>query len=337
MRMRTIRTYSVIIAFALLIAVIPVTAVAPAYHDVRPGYGVTRIGWLSDYEPSLKGTRGDTMVFYLESGRPGLDVFVLAGTHTNEISGILAATLIVELAEVKAGRMIVVPHANNSASAVPDSRSGANLTQVKLQGALTERVFSYGDRYTAEPDQPDFLKEPLGIESRNLNRVYPGKPDGTLTERIAYGITSLIKAEGIDIAIDLHEANPKSQLAWNIISPDRTLETAIMVAFELEERGLRMIPDRSGPGYAGYSHWEWSKLGAASYLIETVNPAMETGMKQDPIISTEYPIERRVGVHLETILSLIKYRAEEMGGAFSAEGLPSLRDLLAKGMKGYLR
>ena len=33
-----------------------------------------------------------------------------------------------------------------------------------------------------------------GSETRNLNRAYPGRPDGTFTEKVAYAITSLIRA-----------------------------------------------------------------------------------------------------------------------------------------------
>ncbi|HNV34114.1 MAG TPA: succinylglutamate desuccinylase/aspartoacylase family protein [Bacillota bacterium] len=310
---------------------------APSYHDVRPGYGVTRTGWLSDYCQALKGTSGDTMVYYLESGEPGMDVMVLGGTHANEISGILASTLLVELAEVKAGRLIVIPHANNSAAMAPDSRGGLFLEQVRIAASSSDRIFKYGDRYTMEADQPEYKADPLGAESRNLNRVYPGSPDGTLTQKIAYGITSLIEKEGIDTAIDLHEANPKSTLCWNIISPDATLDIAVLTAFELEERGIRMIPDRSGPGFAGYSHWEWSRKGATSFLIETVNPGMESGMKADPVVSDEYPIEKRVGIHLETILTLIKYRSELKGGEFIIEGVPGYKDLTEKGISKYLR
>lgn len=333
--LRFLKALSLLLVIAISFSA--AAAQAPSYHDVRPGYGVTRIGWLSDYCPELKGTNGDTMVYYLESGKPGMDVMVLGGTHANEISGILASTLLVELAEVKAGRLIVIPHANNSAAMAPDSRGGLFLEQVKIAATSSDRIFKYGDRYTLEADQPEFASDPLGAESRNLNRVYPGKPDGTLTQKIAFGIMSLIVKEGIDVAFDLHEANPNSALGWNIISPNETLDIAVLTAFELEERGIRMIPDRSGPGFAGYSHWEWSRKGATSFLIETVNPAMETGLKADPIVSDKFPIERRVGIHLETILTLMKYKTELYGGEFEIEGVPGYEQLMEKGISGFLR
>jgi uncharacterized protein len=53
---------------------------------------------------------------------------------------------------------------------------------------------------------PSFLKRTIyysPIDGKNLNRVYPGKKDGTISERIAYQITSAV-IERTDYLIDLH-------------------------------------------------------------------------------------------------------------------------------------
>jgi predicted deacylase len=47
------------------------------------------------------------------------------------------------------------------------------------------------------------------VDNKNLNRVYPGKADGTLTERIAFAITAEIVAT-CDYLIDLHSADATS-------------------------------------------------------------------------------------------------------------------------------
>src|SRR4030067_303 len=49
-----------------------------------------------------------------------------------------------------------------------------------------------------------------GNEVRNLNRCYPGRADGFLTEKIAFGIMELIRREHVDIGVDLHESAPDS-------------------------------------------------------------------------------------------------------------------------------
>jgi hypothetical protein len=41
-----------------------------------------------------------------------------------------------------------------------------------------------------------------GNETRNLNRSYPGKIDGSVTERVAYAIMNMIKSNKIDMALD---------------------------------------------------------------------------------------------------------------------------------------
>ena len=44
------------------------------------------------------------------------------------------------------------------------------------------------------------------MDIRNINRNWPGKADGLLTERTAYAAMELIKQEGVDMTLDFHEA-----------------------------------------------------------------------------------------------------------------------------------
>ena len=53
---------------------------------------------------------------------------------------------------------------------------------------------------------PSFLGRTIyysPIDAKNLNRVYPGKPDGTVSERIAYAITTEV-IDRADFVVDLH-------------------------------------------------------------------------------------------------------------------------------------
>ena len=108
-----------LLGFASL-AQIAIPAAPPRTHDIRPGPGVTTVKMLSAYAPTLANTPGDTTVYVLEGHEPGGTVFVAGGTHGNEIAGIMAAIVLVEHAAVLKGRLIVVPHANNSAITVVD-------------------------------------------------------------------------------------------------------------------------------------------------------------------------------------------------------------------------
>jgi hypothetical protein len=93
------------------------------YPDIRPGYGVTETGWLSDYFEPLKDTNLDTPVFIMDSGVPGATFLLMGGTHAREIATTVSALVFLENAIVKTGRVIVIPFSNRSALSVNDQSS----------------------------------------------------------------------------------------------------------------------------------------------------------------------------------------------------------------------
>ncbi|MCI0337911.1 MAG: M14 family metallopeptidase [Acidobacteria bacterium] len=126
----------------------------------------------------------------------------------------------------KASGMIEVPAAKDEATTIPIS---------VIHGARPGPVFAliagnHGYEYTSiialqrllpqlDPKQisgtvvmvhvanmPSFLKRTIyysPVDGKNLNRVYPGKVDGTVSERIAYQITREV-IDRSDYLIDLH-------------------------------------------------------------------------------------------------------------------------------------
>ncbi len=63
-------------------------------------------------------------------------------------------------------------------------------------------------------NMPSFLGRTIyysPIDGKNLNRVYPGKPDGTVSERIAYAITNQI-IERADFLVDIHSGDGNESL-----------------------------------------------------------------------------------------------------------------------------
>ena len=206
-------------SLAVVAAVVPGYRAAAQDETVRRGPGVTAVQRLSEWFPGIGGTGGDTDVYVLDSGKPGATALVLGGTHGNEPAGYLTAILIVEHAVPTAGRLLVVPHANRSSLTHTDYQE-ASPKMLEFQGASGRRAFRYGSRATNPTDQwpdPDIYvhaasgQQLSGAETRNLNRAYPGRPDGTLTERIAFAIVSLIRAEKVALVIDLHEASPDTR------------------------------------------------------------------------------------------------------------------------------
>src|SRR6266540_5285312 len=63
-------------------------------------------------------------------------------------------------------------------------------------------------------NMPSFLGRTIyysPIDGKNLNRVYPGKPDGTVSERIAFAITNQV-IERADYLVDLHAGDGNESL-----------------------------------------------------------------------------------------------------------------------------
>ena len=349
--MRTSRPFTVLLAWALLLTLgAAAFAQEPILHDVRPGYGVTGIGWLSDYHAPLRGTPVDTRVYYMDSGQPGPTVVIVGGTHSNEIAGISAALLIVERAEVTKGRLIVIPYANSSGASITDTiRTQIGSWSVETISGI--RTFPYGDRRTSlehqGPDPEVFFHYPTGYEldpseARNLNRNHPGKPDGTLTQQLAYAYTQLIKAENADIAVDMHEAGVESRLANMLIANPKNMDLAVLAVVELEYQGIKMNLEHSSEEFRGLSHREWGDhTQAAAYLIETPNPGQSpetySDEEVDVVNDPTYPLAKRVATQIATIEAI--FSAHEMGYGERLEwkNLPSNAELVANGLGAYLR
>lgn len=349
-------------ALSLLGCLIPILSVAGAagtqvvvppgpavVHDIRPGPGVTSTRLLSEWAPSLAGTPGDTKVYVLEGKEPGATVFVAGGTHGNEIAGIMAGILLVERARVQRGRLIVVPHANNSAiSDVDPERPGPEF--ITLQTASGERRFRYGSRRTkaahqGEPDpaqyrHPTSDEQLPGTEARNLNRSYPGAADGNLTERMAHGILQIILKERAALAFDFHEAGPESRLAWMVVANPKNIDTAAAAVLELETQGLSMKLEPSSATFRGLSHREWGDASdAQAFLFETPSPSMVNDTKGVDFVSDpKLPLSKRVGGQIASFAAVLaSYNADRAPLAQAVMlDLPSMSDLEKSGVGAFL-
>jgi predicted deacylase len=322
----------------------------PLVHDVRPGAGVTTTRMLSAYLPGLAKTPGDTKVYVLEGGEPGGTAVVLGGTHGNEIAGIVAATVLVERARVAKGRLIVVPNANNSAVSDTDpQRPGPEW--VTVQTASGARRFKYGARRTdpnhqGAPDPPKY-QHPVSTESidgnevRNLDRAYPGDPDGPLTQRIAAAILRLVKDERADLVFDLHEAGPESRLAWMIVANPKNVDLGALAVLRLEEQGLSMKLEPSSDTFRGLSHRELGDATPArAFLIETPNPGqVDKPAGVDVADHPQFPLSKRVGAHLATLQAIVDVYNDEASATARLElrDVPTLADMVRDGLGKFLK
>jgi len=322
---------------------IRIPAAAPAVHDIRPGLGV-KVKALSDYLPALAKTPGDSAVYILEGAEPGGTIFVAGGTHGGEIAGQMAAVLLAERARLSRGKLVVVPYANNSA-AVNRPPSGASSFAIKLQGGA-KRTFVIGSRLTRPEDQgePDPPQQKTGGETdfspRNLDRQYPGKADGNLTQRIAFAIVAILKTEAVDLAFDFHEAPPGSRLAMMIVANPKNIELAAEASLVLESDDLRMKIEESSAGFRGLSHREWGDATAAkAFLFETPNPAMDRSTPGDPVNDRVWPLTKRVGIHLDTLRAIVDAHngSAPPSRRIGLLDIPGRNEILKAGIGAFLR
>ena len=248
---------------------------------IYPAKGLNRKCKLSSYMPSLKNSPGDTDVYIFQGQEKGGNLLILGGTHPNEPSGFLTAVIFTENIHVLKGKVIIIPQANRSGFTHSDPQE-ANPQRFSLPTSKERRWFRFGSRLTNPvhqwPDPTVYInpagQRTSGNESRNLNRCYPGKREGSLTEKVAFGIIELIREEKIDLAFDLHEAAPEYPVVNAIVFHENAAELAALALMELQMEGREFRLESSPPKLRGLSHREWGDhTEAMAVLLETANPA----------------------------------------------------------------
>ena len=336
---------------------------------IYPGPGVTRQGRLSDYFPGIEGTAADTDVFFLEGETEGGTALLLGGTHPNEPSSSLSAIVTLENAVVTKGRLIVIPRAVHSGFTCTEPQEGYPQT-FTIETPNGPREFRYGSRGTNPIDQwPDPIiyvngsgQQLAGPEVRNLNRSYPGNPQGVLTEQLAHAIMELIRQENVDLSIDLHEASPEYPVINAMVAHEDALNLAVEAALFLEFEGMQIGVERSPGNFRGLSHREWGDgTDTLAILIESANPAQgrlrgatnealivegqdlyyeraaQMGLLYVPFGEEGQPLKARVGRHLETFAMLLELLSDANPHAgFAVSGIPSLGELADAGLGAYL-
>lgn len=337
---------------------------------IYPSKEITKISELAQFNPNLKGTNGNTAVYYFDSGKPGGTLLLLGGTHPNEPAGFISAVLLVENLHISAGKIIVIPQACYSGFTCTDPLEGCpEFFTLKTKSG--KRNFRFGSRVSNPLDQwPDPLvyshypsgQELSGIETRNLNRSYPGRLNGSFTERVGYAIMQLIKNEKVDIAVDLHEAAPEVQIINAIICHEKGKDIAASAVLGLEFENLQYALEMSPQNFRGLSHREWGDSTAAyPFLMETSNPiqgrlrgktssdlvvsgndpyyreAIKIGKFRITYLAEGEPIKLRVGRHIEGIKALLDAFAENFPEKKIVYGnIPAYQEILDKGVGFYL-
>lgn len=349
--------------------------VTPAFMAMRepdlivPGEGVTDIVMLSKYFPALKGTPADTEVYIMEGAEPGGTTLVLGGTHGNEPGGYMSAILLIENARVEKGRLMVIPFAMKSSFTHSDPGEGApQRFTITTPGG--DRTFKYGSRAVnpvhSWPDPEVYVHYPSGSrlsgeETRNLNRSFPGKATGSFAERVAYGISELIRQENVDLSIDLHEAMPEYPNINVIVAHQNALGLAAMAQVRMMMNGMQIALSPSPVLFRGLTHREWGdhtntlavlmeapnitigRLRAqtdVASILEGKDPFYEWGARLNrlfvPFDAKGWPLEVRVARHLTGIYQLSEALSMMKPNSAVKIRVPSYADIAQNGIGAYL-
>ena len=303
--------------------------------EIKPGVGVTGTKMLSEYFDGIKGSSMDTEVYILEGEKPGGKVLILGGTHGNEPAGYLAAITFIENAKVEEGTVYVIPYTNRSGMTHNDPQE-ASPQYLNITTPSGVRKFRYGSRASNPVDQwpdPDVYvhaasgQQLSGSETRNINRAYPGRPDGNPTEQAAYAIAELIRAEDINETFDLHEASPEYPVINATVSHEKGMSLAAAGMMELTLGGIQMSLEPSPVNLHGLTHRELGDYtDTIPLLMETANASQgrlrgatnealaltgkdkayvksaKLGFLYVPYDENGHPIEERVGRHLQGVI-----------------------------------
>ena len=165
----------------------------------------------------LPGSEMEVPVYVQRGGRDGPTVYVVGGTHGDETAGWQAAA---ELRRTK-------PEAGTLYVAAPLNAYGAEHNQRKTR------------------------------EERDLNRNFPGNPEGCDAERIAWAVYQDIQEKDPDLVLDLHEAKPR---------PVADLILDLLEEFGTDSRPLTLY---GSPPQGSLNRTVTEQLGIPVITIET--------------------------------------------------------------------
>ena len=364
---------SVIVALGLVLAAfagISFRASRFLKEPVVAGPSVARVATLGEYFAPIKGTANDANVFFLEGAKPGGTVLVLGGTHPEEPAGRLTTWILAENAVLDQGRIIVLNSTNRSASTVTRP-SGAYPATYTIKTDWGGQTFRMGDRWSNPLDQwPDpevYIHYPSKqnlayMDIRNLNRDWPGRPNGTLTEKTCYALIQLINKEAVDIVIDLHEAELQYPVISTIVAHPKGLDIAAMASMTLSDEEFKIGMEKSPAELRGLSHREIGDFTKAiPLLFESPEPFLDAtrgrtdarlllegkddfvvragkrGLLFEKIDEKGWPIDVRVGRHCSTLIQVLSvWSADHADKAVIMTGVPKYAEIIQKGVGAFL-
>lgn len=326
---------------------------------------------LGEYFKPIKGTINDCNLYFFEGEEPGATFLVLGGSHPEEPAANLTPQILAENLEVEKGRVIVAIHQNVSATTV--SKPGEAFPPFyTIETDWGEKKFRMGSRWAHALDSwPDPIvythypsKQRLAsVDIRNMNRTWPGRKNGNLIEQTNHAFMQLIKEEGVDMTIDLHEAELEYSVINTIVAHENSANIAALVSMELtptfEKAGIGV--EKSPKELHGLSHREIGDHSDSGLLLfEVAEPMLDrirgvTGEKlllegKDPFVrkagqhgllyspmpESGWPIDVRVGRHSATILKTIEvWNQYHPNNPIQVSNIPGYQEVKENGVGYY--
>jgi predicted deacylase len=363
------------IALGLVLMVFAGVSFYESRHLKEPvvlSQGVTQVKKLSHYFPGIKGTINDSNIYVLEGAKPGGTILILGGTHPEEPGSRLATWILAENAVADRGRLFVINSANRSATTVT-RLGGGYPPDFTIPTEWGGQKFRMGDRWSNPLDQwPDpevyihypSRQELAYVDIRNLNRAFPGRANGTLTEKTCYALIQLIRKEKVDIVIDLHEAELQYPVISTIVAHEKGQDLAAMASMMITgTEGFSIGMEYSPPALHGLSHREiGDHTQAISLLLEAPEPFLDAtrgrtgrelllegkdefvvkagkhGLLFEKMDENGWPVEVRVGRHCSTILQILEIWSEENPEkSVIVQGVPRYAEVIERGIGDFLR
>ncbi len=270
----------IIFCFFVIISLIMLDCAGTRYEltpEARSIIGELDSVSASEHLDLMEGTVYQTPAFIFDAPVDGPHVIILGGTHGDEPAGYEAALRLVKhfsRTPPARGRIIIVPLANRLA------------------------VENYNRRIPVPAD--------TDRERGNLNRCYPGKPDGYPMEQMAYAIQMLAVGNNVEVFMDLHEArrphlenDPESKqksLGQTIIYHPNEASTWLLMVM-LDEINGRIVDENKRfsslerPIKNSAAWWAGNYLDCAAFTFETPR---------------NLPIEQRIKYHLDLVDIVLK-------------------------------
>lgn len=261
-RLKSIKWLSFILIFILSIAFISCNSKEKSKTIVTEGATVIPVTPSEEKTPTeeiilekeqyniMVGTTEETTVYVFRSNVSGPTVFITGGTHGDELAGWHAALRLLDRTDYR-GTVIIIPKLDAMGCKLEQRYPGIN------NGGMHD-----------------------GIAYSNLNRVFPGDPNGNVTQKLAYEITQEIAKYNPDYIVDLHESRSSYSTDTGSLLGDQLLygnARSALLCEDLVEIYNRTKAEEGdvpfgfdGPGVAGsLNNYYGMTLKVKGFTIET--------------------------------------------------------------------